>query len=293
MSKRTTRTARRAAARRGSPPRASARRPDGAWTDTGGRPRTRPRPASAPRPRPAKRRGLSSALYFSAAAVLLVVVAVIAIGVMVMHGGGSEPPQQAAVMGQPADNGVSPSAYSDAASSQVFAGIADRKADAAPLTQREVFPKAAKTLPDDDARARLTLADSQLDTDCAVAIWGGGLGEELREGGCTQVARAAYIDKKAGYTALVAIINLATAQDANRVVESMGDNAGFVVPLTKVDAFDEGFSVARGRAMGHYAVVGWVRRLDGKGDAQDEALLSLLVTVEGPKAILNRAASAR
>jgi hypothetical protein len=222
----------------------------------------------------------------------VVAAVVVAIGAMFTREG-AEPPQQAAVMGQPAPNGVSPSAYSDAASSRVFASIADRKADATPLTRREVFPKAARVLPDEDARARLTLADSQLDTDCAVAIWGAGLGEELRKGGCTQVARGAYVDKKAGYAALVAVINLATAGDANRVVEAMGANAGFVVPLTKVDAFDEGFSVARGRAMGHYAVVGWVRRLNGKGDAQDEALLSLLVTVEGPGAILNRAAAAR
>jgi hypothetical protein len=45
--------------------------------------------------------------------------------------------------------------------------------------------------------------------------------------------------------------------------------------------------------MGHYAVIGWVRRLDGTGDEQDDALLSLLVTVAGPQAILDRAAATR
>jgi hypothetical protein len=45
--------------------------------------------------------------------------------------------------------------------------------------------------------------------------------------------------------------------------------------------------------MGHFAVIGWVRRLDGTGDEQDEALLSLLVTVSGPQAVLDRAAAAR
>jgi hypothetical protein len=204
-------------------------------------------------------------------------------------------PEPAVAMGRPVPTGPGPSAYSDAASSQVFAGIERRSADAAPLTHGEVFAKSAGVLPDQDARARLRLADSQVDTDCAVAIWGTRLGDELRAGGCTQVARGAYVDKKAGYAAMVAIINLATAEDANRVVDSIGANpeAGFVLPLPAADQFDQGFSVARGRAMGHYAVIGWVRRLDGAGDAQNEALLSLLITVEGPKAILDRAAAAR
>jgi hypothetical protein len=198
-------------------------------------------------------------------------------------------------MGRPAPTGAAPSAYSDAASSQVFAGIDDRSGDAAPLTENEVFPNSAHVLPDRDARARLTLADSRLDSDCAAAIWGARLGEELRTARCTQVARAAYVDKKAGYAAMVAIINLATAADATRVVDSLGSGGepGFVVPLPEVDRFGRGFSVARGRAMGHYAVIGWVRRLDGQGDAQNEALLSLLVTVESPEAILTRAAAAR
>jgi hypothetical protein len=108
------------------------------------------------------------------------------------------------------------------------------------------------------------------------------------------VVRGAYVDKKAGYAAMVAIVNLATAAHANRVVDALGDNSvpGFILPLAGGDRFDRGFSIARGRAMGHYGVIGWVRRLDGAGDEQDTALLSLLVTVESPKAVLGRAAAA-
>jgi hypothetical protein len=224
----------------------------------------------------------------------MVVAGALVLGAMVARED-ARPPAPSVAMGLPAATGAGPAAYSDAASSQVFAGIADRSGDAAPLTEREVFSKSARVLPDPDARARLTLADSRLDADCAAAIWGARLGELLRAGGCTQVARGAYADRKAGYAATVAIINLATAADANRVVDSLGagSDAGFVVSLPEAGRFDQGFSVARGRAMGHYAVIGWVRRLDGGGDAQNDALLSLLVTIESPRAILNRAAAAR
>jgi hypothetical protein len=213
---------------------------------------------------------------------------------MIMRGRGDSPLRDASVR-PPATTGVAPDAYSDSPSTRVFAGIDRRSADAKPLTVGEVFPKAAKILPDKDARARLTLADARLDGACAAAIWGLELGEELRRAGCSQVVRGAYSDKKAGYAAMIAIFNLADAARAGRLVDALGHNSvpGFILPLARGDRFDQGFTLARGRAMGHYGVIGWVRRLDGKGSEQNSALLSLLVTVESPKAILDRAAAAR
>ncbi|HEX6469176.1 MAG TPA: hypothetical protein VF069_08780, partial [Streptosporangiaceae bacterium] len=213
--------------------------------------------------------------------------------VMIVQGRGGPAARPPAAARPGAAEGPAPSAYSDSPSTRAFAGIDRRAADAAPLTAAEAFPKSAAVLEDRNAGVRLRQAGSRLDADCAAAVWGARLAGELRRGGCTQVARAGYLDKKAGYAALVAIINLATAADANRLVDALGNNAapGFVLSLPGVDRFDQGFSLARGRAMGHYAVIGWVRRLDGTGDEQDEALLSLLVTVSGPAAVLNRAAA--
>jgi hypothetical protein len=261
-----------------------------------------PRGAKAPGPGPRRRtakparrprRGPPPALYFGAATVL--VLALVAGAAVMIMGGRSDQPSRDAPVRRPAPSGVAPAAYSDSPSTRVFAGIDRRAADAKPLTVGEVFPRAARTLPDKDARARLTLADARLDGDCAAAIWGLELGEELRRAGCTQVVRGAYVDKKAGYTAMVAIFNLGGAAQANRVVDALGNNSvsGFILPLPQGDRFDQGFSLARGRAMGHYGVVGWVRRQGGGGDEQDTALLSLLVTLESPKAVLDRAAAAR
>ncbi|HEU5159643.1 MAG TPA: hypothetical protein VFU43_21800 [Streptosporangiaceae bacterium] len=261
--------------------------------DAVSRPPVRGRPLRAPGPARRSRQGPRPGLYFGAAAALVVVL-VAGIAVLLARGGGAPAARDGAVS-RPVAGGAGPAAYSDAPSTQVFAGIDRRSADAKPLTVGEVFPKAARTLPDKDARARLTLADARIDADCAAAIWGLELGEMLRRAGCTQVVRGAYVDKKAGYAAMVAIINLAGAADANRIVDAVGDNSvpGFILPLPRGDRFNEGFSLARGRAMGHYGVIGWVRRLDGTGDEQDTALLSLLVTVESPKAVLDRAAASR
>jgi hypothetical protein len=238
-----------------------------------------------------RRRGPRPGVYFAIAAALIVLLAAVVVGVVVTKGGAR--PETGASVGRPADSGIAPSAYTDAPSTRAFARIDRRKADAKPLTRSEVFSKSARTVPDGDAHARLALTGSRLDTDCAAAIWGAGLGDELRRGGCTQVVRGAYTAKKAGYAAMVAIFNLADAENADRVVESLGTSAGagFVIPLPAAEGFGEGFSIARGRAMGHYVVISWVRRLDGRGDEQNAALLSLLVTMEGPKAILNRAAA--
>jgi hypothetical protein len=275
----------------GDPRQTDARRRGGRSAAT--QRRARGSAARTPAPKRRRRRGPPPWLYFGLAAVL--VVALVAAGAVLLTHANGRPSPRAPAGREPAAGGAAPAAYSDSPSTPVFAGIGRRAADASPLTVQEVFPKAAGTLPDTAAHARLKLADSRLDADCGAAIWGRELGEELRRGGCSQVVRGAYLDEKAGYAALVTIINVATAADANRVVDVLGGNSapGFVLPLPRGDRFDQGFSVARGRAMGHYGVIGWVRRLDGKGDEQDGRLLSLLVAIESPKAILDRTAAAR
>jgi hypothetical protein len=238
-----------------------------------------------------RRRRPPPGLYFGVAAALGIALAA-AVTTMIIRAASDHVPRRAAGT-RPAADGAAPSVYSDSVSTRVFTVIDRRAADARPLTAGEVFPKAAAILPDKDAGARLELAGTRLDVDCAKAIWGVRLGDELRRAGCTQVARGAYVDRKAGYAALITIINLATVADANRVVDSLGNNSppGFVLPLPAGDRFDQGFSLARGRAMGHYAVISWVRRRAGTGDEQDEHLLSVLVTVGGPKAVIDRAAA--
>jgi hypothetical protein len=137
-----------------------------------------------------------------------------------------------------------------------------------------------------------------VDTDCAQAIWGVTAGGELRKSACNQAVRGIYSDEKKGYAALIAIFNMAHSVDAGRFVHAItpGSGAGFVRPLPEaapLARFGQGFGMARGAAMGHYAVVVWVQRLDGTGDAKDQGLISLLVTAGNAPAIYGRVAAHR
>ncbi|MFC5751111.1 hypothetical protein [Actinomadura rugatobispora] len=246
--------------------------------------------------------GLSPKIYFIAAGGLGLVM-VLALAVVTLTGG-EDPPARTApgsAVGRPADSGASPSSYSSSPSTGAYAAIEQRAQDPAPLTIEEAFPAAAQELEvrAPGAELKLSLKDKRLDGDCSAAVWGSGIGGELRRGQCTQAVRGVYAasgdDAAKGHALTVAVFNLAGKQDADRLVGALGSGGGFVRPLpaqAPLDRFGQGFTAARGLAMGHYAVVAWAQRLDGQGDAEDETLLSLLI--EGGKApsALGRAARA-
>ncbi|GAA4616888.1 hypothetical protein GCM10023195_75190 [Actinoallomurus liliacearum] len=226
------------------------------------------------------------AAYFAAAGVLLVVALIAAAGVFVLLHDDPKPtgPEQA---GAPA-GGPLPSVYSAASSTAVFAPIAKRTADPSPLTANEVFDE--KKISDQDAKASLKLTASKLDARCADTVWGQPLIRLLQQSGCTQTTRGVYGDKN--FTAMVTIFNLADSTAADRLVAAADPRTGngFVRPLGEDGAFGQGFSTARGVAMGHYAVITWVRRADGSGSETDPKLVSLLVTIGPPPAIVGRVA---
>ncbi|MFC6935485.1 hypothetical protein ACFQHO_37825 [Actinomadura yumaensis] len=245
--------------------------------------------------------GLGPRVYFGAAGALGVVLVGVLVLVLVTGsggGGGAAHAPRAALppMGRAAATGPSPDSYSSSPSTQAYRTIAARTSDGAPLTEHELFPAEARTITTPDGRARPALRAKRLDRDCAAAVWGAATAGALRQGRCTQAGRATYADTRRGYAVSVTVFNLASAPDSDRVVQAIGDGrgAGFVLPLpagsAQVDRFGQGYGMARGLAMGHYAVVAWAQRLDGKGDERDETLLSLLI--EGGKApsVLGRAA---
>ncbi|MFA1542898.1 hypothetical protein, partial [Actinomadura monticuli] len=243
--------------------------------------------------------GLGPRLYFGAAAVLGAFLLLGAAGVVLLRGGNGPAPEHAAdaKIGTPAGNGPSPVSYSSSPSTSAYGGIASRSADPGPLTIGEVFPAEAATLSVPGGKAKVRLRAKRLDGDCAAAVWGGSVGAELGRGGCTQAARGIYSDPRHGYALAVAVFNLNAAADADRFVERLEHTigAGFVLPLEAprpLDGFGRGFGMARGLAMGHFAVVSWAQRLDGKGDETDETLLSLLIEGGKSPAVLGRAARA-
>ncbi|MES9540229.1 hypothetical protein [Actinomadura sp. NPDC000600] len=246
---------------------------------------------------PARRAGgPGPKLYFAAAAVLGVLVLLGAAAVVLS---GDDAPESkgptGARIGRAAGTGPSPASYSSSPSSSAYAGIANRSGDPQPLTVGEAFPSSAAKLPVPDGKIAVKLRAKRLDADCAAAVWGGSVAEELGRGGCTQAARGIYSDTEHGYALAVAVFNLAGSADADRFVARLETTigAGFVRPLeapAPLDRFGRGFGMARGLAMGHFAVVSWAQRLDGKGDEKDENLLSLLIEGGKAPAVLGRAA---
>lgn len=239
-------------------------------------------------------------VFFGTAGAVLALVLIAVVVVVSMSGGEDDAAagKPTSPMGRPADSGPAPSSYSNSPSTDAYAAIDRRRADPRPLTADETFPASARTLTATEAKAKLTLQAKRLDGDCAQAIWGAAVGDELRRGGCTQALRGVYSDQKKGYALSVTVLNLAGVEDANRAVDALGRGrgGGFVRPLSAkapLNRFGQGFSMARGLAMGHYAVIAWAQRLDGKGDEQDEALLSLLIEGGKAAAVLSRAARAR
>lgn len=249
--------------------------------------------------RPGRRDGYGPKLYFGAAAVLALFVLLGAGLVVVLRGGnGPEGPALSnAQIGKPAGNGLSPDFYSSSPSTPAYAGITSRGADGKPLTIEEAFPSSATTLSVPDGDVEVKLRAKRLDGDCAAAVWGATVGAVLGKGGCTQAVRGIYAEAEDGYALSVAVFNLAGSADADRFVATLEKTlgAGFVRPLeapAPLDGFGRGFGMARGLAMGHFAVVTWAERLDGKGDEKDETLLSLLIEGGKAPAVLGRAARA-
>ncbi|TDD31808.1 hypothetical protein E1287_25085 [Actinomadura sp. KC06] len=261
-------------------------------------PRKTGRKRQASQGRKGRPAGYGPKLYFGAAAVLGLVV-LLAIGAVVgLRGGDAAPAGGDASnvrIGKPARNGLSPVSYSNSPSTSAYTGIASRGADAKPLTIEESFPPSATTLSVPDGDVEVKLRAKRLDADCAAAIWGATVGDVLGKGGCTQAVRGIYSDTEKGYGLAVAVFNLAGSADADRFVATLEKTlgAGFVRPLeapAPLDRFGHGFGMARGLAMGHFAVVTWAQRLDGKGDEKDETLLSLLIEGGKAPAVLGRAA---
>ncbi|RKS74453.1 hypothetical protein BZB76_2967 [Actinomadura pelletieri DSM 43383] len=289
-------------------------------------------PRDAPPPRPRKTRkgrrrgGFGPKLYFGAAAVLgLLVLA--GLGAVVLQGdedGAAPRPTPHARIGKPVGNGPSPDSYSNSPSTSAYAGIASRGSDAAPLTVGEAFPASVAELsaPGGDGEKTVTvkLRATRLDADCAAAVWGTTIGNVLGKGGCTQAARGIYSDTKNGYALAVTVFNLAGSADADRFVAALEETlgAGFVRPLeapAPLDGFGRGYGMARGLAMGHFAVITWAERLNDEGGegggagertgspsaqatdqvnigARNETLLSLLIEGGKAPAVLGRAARA-
>ncbi|GAA3806979.1 hypothetical protein GCM10022226_28850 [Sphaerisporangium flaviroseum] len=202
--------------------------------------------------------------------------------------GVSTPPEQsgsADTIGLPR-----PAEYQAWPSLKLFAPIADRKADRAPLRAEEVF--ATKTLK--SGKLTLKLLGRRLDDACAPAMWGGGVLAKLPETGCTQAVRGVYLSADRRYIAQYTLFNMASSEAADGFVRDMATlyrGGGWVRPLESEAAsfVTDGYTEASGHAMGHYAGFVWVGRADGQEPTAKDDFVSLILGARGAeKAIYRR-----
>ncbi len=198
-------------------------------------------------PRPRLHRSVSVMLAI-AAAVLLVVAAAGTLVYTVLH---TSP--KPALTGQ-SSRKPSPSASSSAGPGP-YGDIASRQTDPQPLTLAELFPPSFSAL-----GVTMTNVATNLSSDCASAIVGATLQSAVGAAGCTQVARATYVDAPGSLMGTIGVLNLSTG-DAAKAAEHSADANDFISQLTAssgpAQQIGQGTGIEEALAKGHYLILIW------------------------------------
>jgi len=159
----------------------------------------------------------------------------------------------------------------------IFDPIAERAADAEPLTEEEIFGSVEEL---SLGGMELTLRDSEVTDTCTALVWGEELAQTLSTGACTSAARGVYQDGDGEYVAQFTLFDLADAEAASAALHSLDSprSPGFVLPMLEdVEGLHTGYSQATAQAMGHYVAVFWVARADGAEPSGDDSMATLNV----------------
>ncbi|MQA97947.1 MAG: hypothetical protein GEV11_26280 [Streptosporangiales bacterium] len=215
--------------------------------------------------------------------------------VVVLVQGASDPEEEASGEGSGKvgqDQPLAPTGFQRQASLPVFAPIARRAAGEQPISTEELFDDEVKKLTFKGRELRLR--ETKADPDCAAAVWGNSLREELGARGCTRVLRASYSDPDDRYLGQFAVLDVADVRSADSLLNAFDPNrsTGFVLPLTaKTEGFGKGHTEATAQAMGHYVVIAWVGRADGKPD--DTLISQNVLLMNASEAIYERVQRAK
>ncbi|RBQ20388.1 hypothetical protein DP939_11410 [Spongiactinospora rosea] len=143
--------------------------------------------------------------------------------------------------------------------SAVYAPIAARTQDPAPLTVAEVFAAGQVR----SGKVVLNRGETGSPGECAEAVWGDTVTGAVA--GCTQALRAGYRTPDGRVAGQFVIFNLADAAAADRLVDALAGRTGGFARLAPgvPDDFDAARSRAHARALGHFVAVSWAAPLIG------------------------------
>ena len=141
--------------------------------------------------------------------------------------------------------------------------LQSRGTDPAPLTLKEVFGKAKFTA--GGHKYVRTAVNSK--KNCTGVVGGTTLEKTLKKGGCTQALRATYALSTGSLIGTVGVFNLKTEAAAKTAVKAAGRKDAFLQALrgkgaSKTNGRGEAFGTSQAR--GHYVIMTWVQRPDGK-----------------------------
>ncbi|MGP4024702.1 hypothetical protein [Actinomadura sp. 3N407] len=214
-----------------------------------------PGPSGGPPP-PERRRNLPLIIGGAAAAGLLLIAG--GIGLSSVLEGDSEP--KGAKTSQAAKPTPTPSP-----TKPVLAPVKlkSRTTDPKPLTLKEVFGNGKF-----EARGFKyvrTAANSK--KSCTAVVGGTALEKTLKQGDCTQALRATYALTKGQLIGTVGVFNLESEAAAEKAVKAAADKDAFLQALpgkgiTKTNG--KGEALGTSQARGHYLLMTWVQRPDGK-----------------------------
>lgn len=141
--------------------------------------------------------------------------------------------------------------------------LQSRTTDPKPLTLKEVFGNGKFTA--DGHKYVRTAANGK--RSCTAVVGGTALEKALKKGGCTQAMRATYALSTGSLIGTVGVFNLETEAAAKTAVKAAAAKDAFLQALpgkgvTKNNGKGEAFGTSQAR--GHYVIMTWVQRPDGK-----------------------------
>ncbi|MCP2343297.1 hypothetical protein [Actinomadura rupiterrae] len=141
--------------------------------------------------------------------------------------------------------------------------LKSRATDPSPLGLAEIYGKASFS----GAGEKYKRTGWNTAKDCTGAVGGTALTGSVKKGGCSQVLRATYTRGDGKLIGTVGVFNLKTETAAKAAVKAAADKDAYLKPLPgsgNTKKIGTGLALGTAEARGHYLVMTWVQRPDGK-----------------------------